>query len=517
MSAVSDARATEVAAVDLGSNSFHMVVARDDGGKLQEVDRLRDTVRLAAGLTKDDRLDEASRARAFASLARFGQRIAGIPRQRVRAVGTNTLRKLRDADFVADAERVLGHDIEVISGHEEARLIYGGVVRTLESAPPTRLVVDIGGGSTELIVGHGTNALLMESVGMGCVSWTQRFFADGRIDLPRLHSARQTAQLKLQFLRDRYRQAGWSLAIGTSGTVRGAWHIMQAEGWTGEVLTRAAMEKLFEQTAAAGSIQNIRFASLREDRRPVFVGGIAVLAGVFDALGLDTMLPSRAALREGVVYDLAGRLADQDVRDHTVVELARRFSVDQRQARMVEGTALALLEAVSSAWCLEPSGSRRMLRWAARLHEIGRAISHEGHARHGHYILLNGDLDGFSQTDQRVLAALVRLQRGQFSTKVLDNVPEQWREGTRRLAALLRVAVVLHRARVPLSRLPATAVAQNATLYLTFESGWLTEHPLTRTDLEAECAKLPAGGLQLDVCEAAIERCGGHRASGTGH
>lgn len=488
----------EVAAVDLGSNSFHLVVARDDHGKLETLDRMRETVRLAAGLTDDGDLDAAARARACECLARFRQRIDGIPAQRVRVVGTNTLRKLRDGDFIVEAERALGHEIDIIPGQEEARLIYGGVTRALAAEPQRRLVVDIGGGSTELILGHGAQPDLMESVEMGCVSFTQRFFADGRVDRRRLQQARLAAQLQLEFLQQRYRSAGWDFAIGSSGSVRGAWHVMQAEGWTDDVITRAALEKLLDRLATVGSIADMRFAALRDDRRPVFAGGVAILAGVFSALELETLHTSREALREGVVYDLLGRLTDRDVRDHAVRTLAQRFGVDAQQAEQVEATVFALLSAVAGIWPLEFATAQHYLRWAAQLHEIGLAIAHDHYARHGQYILENANLDGFSRTDLRVLAALVRLQRGRVDAEVIAGLAPAWGDATRRMAALLRVAVLLHRSRAGLSHLPFSATARRKTLCLRFEPGWLASHPLTHADLKAERAALPGCGLKLE-------------------
>ncbi|MDI3260637.1 MAG: exopolyphosphatase [Sinobacteraceae bacterium] len=488
----------EVAAVDLGSNSFHMLVARESGGQLQVLDRLREAVRLAAGLDAQGRLSAAAQARALECLSRFGQRLHGIPSQRVRVVGTNTLRRLQHGEaFIAAAERALGHPIEVISGLEEARLVYSGVTHGMGEAKPQRLVVDIGGGSTELIIGRYQEPRLMESTALGCVTHTQRFFPDGEISKRRMHEARLAARVELEFVERRFRASGWDLAIGASGTVRGAWRVMQAHGWIGECITREALEKTLELTVRAGRVERLELPGLREDRRPVFAGGLAVLAAVFDALGLREMETSEYALREGLIYDLLGRLHDRDVRHRSVEALAERYGVDRRQAHDVERTALKLLEQAATGWQLPRADSLRLLAWAALLHEIGLVIAHEGSHRHGEYILRHADIFGFSQTDQKLLAALVRLQRGKFAESVLDDVPEPWRTPLARLAILFRLAVLLHRSRTPKLRLPLRLEVAGRSLRLVFGRGWLARHPLTREDLEIEAQRLAAVGYRL--------------------
>ena len=491
-------RGGEVAAVDLGSNSFHMLVAQDSGGQLRVLDRLREPVRLAAGLDDRRRLSSDAQGRALACLERFGQRLRGIPSSRVRVVGTNTLRRMQDgAAFITTAERALGHSIEIISGVEEARLVYHGVTHGIGTARPRRLIVDIGGGSTELIIGKATEPRLMESVSLGCVVHTQRFFADGVITRERMRDARLAARVEMEFLERRYRAAGWDVAIGASGTVRGAWRVMMAQGWTDELITRQALEKVIAMTVRAGHVDNINFPGLREDRRPVFAGGIAVLAGVFDSLRLRAMETSECALREGVVYDLLGRLSDHDVRSQSVAALAQRYGADARHAANVERTALKALADCASAWQLDRGVSTQLLSWAARLQEIGLAISHDGYHRHSEYILRNADLFGFSLTDQKLLAALVRLHRGKLALSVVEDVPGAWRETVLRLAVLLRLAMLLHRSRTPDLRVPFRLVVGERSITLRLRPGWLTRHPLTREDLELEADYLKPAGFRL--------------------
>lgn len=360
--ATGEDRSAEVAAVDLGSNSFHLVVAREQGAELQVLDRLREPVRIAAGLDAQKQLSKDVQERALACLERFGQRLAGIPRGRVRVVGTNTLRKLRKSpEFTRAAHKALGHPIEVISGVEEARLVYAGVTHGL-AGPARRLVVDIGGGSTELIIGKGSEARLLESVALGCVAHTQRFFEDGEITEKRFRKARLAARVELEFLEGRYRKAGWEMAIGSSGTVRGTWRVMRAKGWADEEITREALEKTVELLIETGHSNRIDYADLREDRRAVFAGGLAVLAGVFDSLKVDGMRTSENALREGVLYDLLGRLSDRDIRGDTIAALAQRYGVDGPHADDVEATALKLLDGVlDEDWKLDKKASRQLL------------------------------------------------------------------------------------------------------------------------------------------------------------
>ena len=235
---------TDVAAVDLGSNSFHMMVARvSPAGDLHVIDRLREPVRLAAGLDSGKHLTDEAAERALACLQRFGQRLRDLPPERVRVVGTNTLRRMkRSGPFIEAAEKALGHHIEIIAGREEARLVYGGVTHGMGRDHPRRLVVDIGGGSTEVIIGRGSKPRLMESVALGCVVHTQRFFGNGTISRARFRKARLAAHIELEFLQRRYRQAGWDMAIGASGTIRGVWRVMMSQGWCEDRLTRAGLD-----------------------------------------------------------------------------------------------------------------------------------------------------------------------------------------------------------------------------------------------------------------------------------
>ncbi|MEW6166167.1 MAG: exopolyphosphatase [Pseudomonadota bacterium] len=493
----------EVAAVDLGSNSFHMLVARANGAELQVVDRLREPVRLAAGLDADKRLHPQSAQRALACLQRFGQRLRGIPPERVRAVGTNTMRKLRQSrDFHAAAEAALGHEIEIISGIEEARLVYGGVTHGMGAERPRRLVIDIGGGSTELIIGRGSTPRMMESVSLGCVMHTQRFFDDGEISPARFRRARVAASVELEFLERPYHKAGWDVVIGSSGTIRGIWRVILAHGWSDQYITRDGIERTVDLLLSRKHVDEIDFPGLREDRRPVFAGGVAVLAGIFDSLGIEAMETSERALREGLVYDLLGRLSDHDARNEAVGAMAARYGVDERHARDLARTALHILDQVVRPWGLDPQVAGRFLRWAAQLHEVGLAITHNGYHKHSHYILRNSDLQGFSQTDQRLLAALVRLHRGRFALETLDELPTVWVEPAKRMAMILRLAYLLHRSRAPDLKPPVRVVATRRGYELAFtQKRWLEQHPLTRAELEREQEYLASAQFRMKLVD----------------
>jgi exopolyphosphatase/guanosine-5'-triphosphate,3'-diphosphate pyrophosphatase len=487
---------TTVAAVDLGSNSFHMIVARSDNGTLHVLDRLQEMVRLGNGLDARNRLVPAARRRALECLERFGQRLRGLPRGSVRAVGTNTLRQMRDAaDFLAAAERALGHPIEIIAGREEARLIYQGMAHSRPADDTRRLVVDIGGGSTELIIGQGYEPLAMESLHIGCVSLSQAYFADGRISDKAMRRAETYARLELQPVEAQFRR-GWEMVIGTSGTIRSVRTILRAEGWTDGTITRAALERLREALVDAGDVDDLDLDGLNPERAPVLPGGLSVLGAVFEALDLERMQVADGALREGLLYDLVGRLTHQDVRDRTVSALGARLHTDAVQAERVAHTAADCLRQVQRAWSIDAAAAR-MLGWAARLHEVGLVIAHNQYHKHGAYLVEKADLPGFSWSEQRLLAALIRGHRRKFPQDVFAALPRSQRTGAVHLCVLLRLAVLLHRARQDIELAGLRLRAGRRGLQLKFARGWLRRHPLTAVDLELERDWLGAAGLRL--------------------
>jgi len=487
-----------IAAVDLGSNSFHMIVARKAREGLIVVDRLRETVRLGGNMERDGMLQEPAMQAALHCLSQFGQRLRDVPPENVRAVGTNTLRRAKNrGQFLEQAERSLGHAIQVISGIEEARLVYLGAVRTLPRSEDRRLVVDIGGGSTEMIVGEGLQTDALESLQMGCVSFSDRYFPGGRTAEQAFHEAELAASLQLRPVKNPLRRTGWTSVIGTSGTIRAVRDLVY-ETREDSVITLAGLDELKFRLLDAGSVAAAGFKALSEDRAPVFPGGLAILRQVFMALKIEQMRVAEGALREGLLYDLLGRLTEEDARELSVRKMQVRYHVDKDQAERVAETALALLTRVKAAWELESTLARLELGWAARLHEIGLDIAHSKYQVHGAYLLAHADMPGFPREEQRLLSCLVGNHRRKLESTSIDLVPQAWRIKTLRLTVLLRLAVLLHRTRAPDLLPPMEVIAEGDGLTLRFPDGWLEQHPLTRADLAQEQGLLRAGGMSLE-------------------
>ena len=486
-----------LAAVDLGSNSFHLAIGRVDGEQVYPLDSLKETVRLATGLTEERTLDSAAQDRALGALKRFSERLAGMPREAVRVVGTNALRVAKNAStFLKRAEDTLGFPIEVISGREEARLIYLGVAHSLPLSPHNRLVVDIGGGSTEFIVGHKMKPKCMESLYMGCVSFTTRFFSDGRIDKKSLRRAELAAREQVQAIAAQFEREGWREAVGSSGTARAIADVLQRNGRADGTITRAGLEWLREQLLDAGELRKLAPLGLRDDRIPVVAGGFAVMSGVFDELRLDRMTVASGALRDGVLWDLLGRVHHRDIREVTVEQFAKRYHVDQRQAERVGALAERLRRDLGQP-PLDPLAD--FLAWAARLHEIGISIAQGAYHKHSAYILAYADMPGFSRQEQGWLSNLVLAQRGKLAKMraAFDDDPR-----LAELAFCLRIAVILYRSRRTL-KLPVlrAALVRDRTLRLTIEAAWLAQETLVALALDGERAQWSGVGWSLEIEE----------------
>ncbi len=489
-----------MAAVDLGSNSFHMVVARNQHGEPSIVDRLREMVRLASGLDGDKMLDEASQERALACLRRFGQRLRDMRAHQVRVVGTNTLRKARNAAaFLAKAEEALGHPVEVISGIEEARLIYLGVSHHTESTDGANLVIDIGGGSTELIIGEGYEPQHLESLYVGCVGISRAHFDDGKLSTKRFDRARLAVRLELRPVAAIFRRRGWKRAIGSSGTIRAACDVARELGLADSGVTMAAVEAIIDELIKARRSDELRLPGLGAERAPVFAGGMAILAEVMSTLRIERLDISNGALREGLLHDMLGRLHEEDARERSIRAMQRRYHVDLEQAARVEATAAALLEQVARSWQLSGSQFRQLLVWAACLHEVGLDIAHARYHHHGGYVVANSDLPGFVQLEQKLLASLVTLHRRKLDDPFLDDLPGTWRGLAFKLTVLLRLAVLLNRSRSP-SDLPAIGLVPGKdSLELRFPADWLDDNPLTAADLAQETEWLASRGFELKI------------------
>ncbi len=485
-----------LAAVDLGSNSFHMIIARAYGGGLRTLDRRREMVQLGAGLNRKNQLSRDAERRALRCLRRFGQRLRGMPPDAVRAVGTNTLRLAQNAGgFLRAAERALGHPIEVIAGHEEARLIYLGVAHSLPPGRKPRLVVDIGGGSTEIIVGRGFKVAHLASVQAGCVACSLRYFPDGVITAQRFNQAELALRQELQPVAGRLRALPWEQCVGASGTINAIQEIVHKSGWSEGAVTPTALARLRKRMIAAGHVDKLDFPGLKRARAAVLPGGVAILAALFQALSIKRMQYASGALREGLLYDMLGRVRHEDVRARTIEELTERYAIDGAQARRVSASALRLLRQAGAGWGLHAQPWRNLLQWAARLHEIGLSVSYSQYRKHGAYLIEHADLPGFSHREQQYLAALVLSQRGKPGLAAMRVFPRAARGALMKLCVLLRLAVLLCRNR----RAPAAprVTVRGDAIKLTFPRGWLNKHPLTRADLNDEAEHLKALRVRL--------------------
>ena len=478
---------SSVAAVDLGSNSFHMLICSLKDGKLQTVDRLKEMVRLASGLDEHKNLDEETQQRALACLERFGQRIRDFPPHSVSIVGTNTLRTAKNSrKFIARAERALGHPIHIVSGIEEARLIYQGVATSLGSNANNRFVMDIGGGSTEYIIGSNNIAHTKESLHMGCVTFSNLFFANGMLSKKAFKKATLLGEQRLEPFQQKFNSSKWDEAIGASGSLKAVSNVLQAAGWSNNGITRDGLEQLVAHIGKCKHIDELNLPELSSERLPVFTGGVAIVYATFRSLGIEQMTVSDGALREGLIHDLLGRFYDHDIRSQTSKTIAEHYRADLRHAENLKQTIRHIVEQLSDHPCLyDNQDSQQFLQWAAELHEIGQSIAHSQYHKHSAYIIENGDFAGFSRQDQNLLATIVRSHRKKFNLSRFENLHEPWNRCAPTLAIVLRLAVLLHRNRH--SQLPEFRISfEKNTVRLQFPENWLDQAPLTHADLELE-------------------------------
>ncbi len=493
-----------LAAVDLGSNSFRMLVGKaaesPHGAQIYPLDSLREPVRLGAGLDAGKNLTEESQQRALATLRRFGERLRQFHPERVRAVATNAVRVAKNApQFLQRAQQALGFPIEVIAGREEARLVYIGAAHSVAPAHGNRLVVDIGGGSTEFIIGSGLEPRTMESLYIGCVSMSRDFFPAGLVDEQRMKSAELAARREVQIIARAFRKEGWNSAVGSSGTARALADILvgnrlDASG-SSLAITRHGLRELRRLYVRAGDLSRLRLVGLKPDRVPVAAGGLAIMLAVFEELGIDEMEVTDAGLRLGVLYDLLGRELQRDMRALTVQQFMQRYAVDSRQSARVESLALALLLQLAPH---ATSAEQQALRWAAALHEIGLSIAHSAYHKHSAYIVANADMPGFSRSEQAAMAETILCHGGKL--KKLGGL-DQLRIDLRALLAL-RLAVLLARNRRDvdlegLRLLPGPDGVHGARIVV--DAGWLAGSPLTRYSLEQEVAEWGRAGVELEL------------------
>ena len=484
-----------LAAVDLGSNSFHLLVAEVNHGALRPLAIRGEKVQLAAGL-QNGWLGATAIAHGLETLARFRQVLDTLNPGMVRVVGTNTLRAAKNAgDFIGPAQKIIGWPVDIVAGREEARLIYLGVAHSEADDAAARLVVDIGGGSTELIIGERFEARLLESLHMGCVGYQRRFFADGAITAGRFDQAYRAAYLELLNIREEFRARGWRDCVGSSGTYLAIAEILRARG--SGAITRSGLYALRDQLIQCGHIDNLGgIAGLKVARHSVIAAGTAIACAVMDALGIEEMRASSGALREGAIYDLMGRMQHEDVRERTVSALLKRSGLPELHALRVELFADSLFVQVAVGLGLAEQ-YRELLRWAARLHEIGLTIAHSQFHKHGQYIIEHADLPGFSREEQRTLAALVRGHRRKFPRGLIEGFPAEQVEALTHLCVMLRLAAVFKYAS-PLDGVPALEFSPTPGGYrLGFPGGWLDRHPLTAAELNQERDYLAQANISL--------------------
>jgi len=487
-----------VASVDLGSNSFHMIVCRIQNGELIVVDRLREMVRLAAGIDNHKMLSDEAQQRALDCLARMGQRLRDLPHHCVRIVGTNTLRSAANSqEFIEKAEACLGHPIEIISGVEEARLIYLGVAHNVATNDERRLVMDIGGGSTELIVGEKFTPIYMESLYMGCVSMSRRFFADGVISNKAINKAEIAAEQELEPFITRYRNLNWKEAIGASGTIRAVAKIVQSENWADDGITFKSLKTLVDRLSSVKHINDLKLNALDPERAPVFAGGVMILYATFKLLQIEHMRVSDGALREGLIHDLLGRIHHEDIRSKSIDSLADRYHIDKEQAARVQKTAEHLFQQLANDWKLNDE-HQQYLEWACKLYEIGLDIAHSNFQKHGAYIIENSDMAGFSHQEQKVLASMVLSHRRKIPIKVFKPLPKSWQEPSVYLMLILRLATLFHRSRTDVSE-NITVTGTKNSINLQIDADWLNNHSLTSADLQVEADYLTAAGFTLQI------------------
>ena len=485
-----------IAAVDLGSNSFRLQVARVVDDQIYPLDTLKDPVRLGAGLTEDEWLTEEAQQRALACLRRFGERLRGLPREAVRVVGTNTLRVARNsATLIPQLEEALGgFPIEIIAGREEARLIYLGAAHSLPASKEKRMVVDIGGGSTEFIIGQQLKPQKTESLYMGCVSYTLRYFPDGKITEKAIQAAETAARIELQSIAHEFFAGNWQQAVGTSGTARSLQDICELNDFSTGSLTFEGMEKIRELLLKQGNIPHLKINGLRPDRAPVIAGGFAIMSAIFSELGIRNMTSASGALREGVMWDLIGRHHHRDMRDVTVAQFKRRYHIDSAQAERVEQQAQQLFAQIKPQTIPASEYDAQLISWAAALHEIGLSVSHTGYHKHSAYILQYADMPGFSKPEQLHLSRLAAAHRGNLAKQLEIGSRQEW---SRIIAP--RLAVLFNRSRSN-SEPPAMQLqASEQGFVLTICPQWLEAHPLTATALKQEASFWHSVGLALEV------------------
>lgn len=486
------------AAIDLGSNSFHLLVATFRSGQIYPIDSVKHMVRMAAGLDEHKVISPAYLEKAYESLRSMAERIQNIPKSHVRIVGTNTLRVAKNSNqFIKQAEKILGHEIEIISGREEARMLYLGVAQSTSGNPSRKLVMDIGGGSTELIIGDGMQAVARESLYMGCVSYTQKYFKGGVINKENWKKAVINALQELNpYLQD-FKTRGWENAVGASGTMRATADILEANEWSPSGIHLEGLKKLKRRCLELGQVDKLNeLSGLGEDRRPVFIGGLAIVYALVKAFSIEHLDVSMGALREGLIYEMSDGPKTTSVTKRSIRKLSEQFAVDTLHAEHVQRYAEDILQRLNTK--IEKR-IVALLNGAIKLHELGLSIAHSSYHKIGSYVVQHADMPGFSNQQKLVMATLIRLHRRKISKSVLADLTERQYQVVVKLLVVMRLSVVFARNRhfepVPIERIHW----QQDTVELQIEKDWLIDHSLVKADLKDEQKQWCNMGLELVI------------------
>jgi exopolyphosphatase/guanosine-5'-triphosphate,3'-diphosphate pyrophosphatase len=497
-SGLSAAEGSLLGAIDLGSNSFHLIIARVEHGEIRPIHTLGERVQLGAGFERG-RLAEDAMARGLDCLTRFAQLLESVEITGIRIVGTHALRQAKNRrEFTDAAEAVLGAPIDVVYGREEARLIYLGVAHTLADDESSRLVVDIGGGSTEFIVGQRFEPQRLVSLQLGCVSYSQQFFPEGGITAKNFRQAYEHALLEVSHIRKHYQSQYWNEAVGASGTLQAIELLIQHAGWLESGIDRKSLEKLKKRLLKFQHADDIDLEGLSDKRKHVIASGVAITMAIFDGLKIETMRTSKGALREGVIYDLVGRLTHEDVRERSIAAMLSRYGSDEGAAQSVSDRVTWLASSVARTWNLKDQHIE-LAAWAGRCHEIGVAISQKHHHHHSAYLIQNTDMPGFSQDEQEIMAVMLRGQQGKLPLDLLKNLPKKFHDSFTRLTALLRLAILFKWSESIESIDDISVAADKKRLIIYVPAGWRKTHPLTLWEIKKSKTIMSKLGVSVIV------------------
>ncbi len=484
------------AAIDLGSNSFHMLVVRHIDGSVQTMAKIKRKVRLAAGLDENNALSIEAMQRGWDCLSLFAERLQDIPKENVRIVGTATLRTATNVDtFLKRANDILGGTIDIISGEEEAATIYRGVAHT-SGGVGRRLVVDIGGASTELIIGEGFDAKALTSLKMGCVTWLERHFKDRQLSKHNFTEAIDAAKQTLQPILKQYSDLGWDVCVGASGTVQALQEIMLAQGMD-EVITLSKLKRLQKQAMQADHLEELEIEGLTLERALVFPSGLSILIAIFELLEISSMTLAGGALREGLVYEMMIQMRQKDIRTRTINSIQSRYQIDTDYSGQVAEIASSLLKQCGgSKWLPEPQ-AEMLLNTVTKLHEIGLTIDFKMAGEHGAYLLQNLDLPGYTRAQKCFLAEVARRYKDQLSPMPTQHALSD--TSSKRLLRIVRLAVLLTHRRNALLIPIFTISANEDELTITLSKTWLDNNPLTSAELEIESNRQSDMGWPLVI------------------